>query len=752
MQGGGRLLYFFDHPHGRSAGGLAGLLGGKGAGLAEMTAELGLPVPPGFTLTTEACREVEREGWTPGLDAALRAGLAGLEARAGRTLADPANPLLVSVRSGAPVSMPGMLDTVLNVGATRASLTGLAARGGASFADECREHLHASLRAALGGEPVPEDPWRQLRLAVEAVFRSWHGERARSYRRRARVADDLGTAVSVQAMVFGNLDDASATGVLLTRDPATGEPRATGDLLFRAQGDEVVSGRRRTQPVTALGERLPRAAADLTRAAARLERHLRDLCEIEFTVESGRLWLLQARVGTRSPRAALRIAIDLAEDPAFPVDRAEAVRRVAPLLRTPPQISSARDAGAALVARGLGASPGLATGEIALDPDAAVAAAEAGRPAILVRSETSPEDVRGIAVAAGLLTARGGVASHAAVVARAWGIPAVVGVEALAFDQGDGVIALGGLRLAAGDLLSLDGATGEVFRGRVGGAELPVPEVATLLAWARELGIDLELGEAGAASRVEASAIAAATQGAAPSDRARTGAAPSDRTHSGVERRRSEVSEAALADAIVRALSIGGAATSERLAASLGAPASAVAAALDALRAQGLVEPARPAGLRLGAAGRERAATLLAEERRQLGAARAQDALDRFVRLDAPFKHIVADWQLRARAGAEPIPNDHTDAAYDAATVARLRVHHAEALAWLDALAPVLPRLASYRRRLEAALACLLAGDARFLASPRVDSYHGAWFELHEELIRLAGRTRAEEAAAGRAG
>jgi pyruvate,orthophosphate dikinase len=449
------LIYAFDHPHVQPAAELHGLLGGKGAGLAEMTTTLGLPVPPGFTVTTEACRSYLRGGWPLVLDEALRGGISRLEAALGRGFGHPTDPLLVSVRSGAPVSMPGMLDTLLNVGLTRAAAAGLAARAGAAFAEECRARLVEMFQNAAGANAVPEDPWLQLRAAIEAVFRSWHGERARTYRERQGISDDLGTAVSVQAMVFGNLDERSATGVLFTRDPATGEAVPYGDVLFRAQGEEVVAGRRRTEPISALAARLPQAAEELFRAARALERHHRDLCDIEFTVERGRLWLLQARVGQRSPQAALRIALELAQDPDFPLERAEAVRRVAPLLRAPPRVATVRARGAAPAARGLGASPGFASGEVALDPDAAVAAAAQARPVILVRAETSPEDVRGIAAASGILTARGGLVSHAAVVARAWGIPAVVGVEALAL--ADGAASLAGARLAAGEVLSLDG-------------------------------------------------------------------------------------------------------------------------------------------------------------------------------------------------------------------------------------------------------------------------------------------------------
>ncbi len=290
-------------------------------------------------------------------------------------------------------------------------------------------------------------------------------------------------------MVFGNRGATSATGVAFTRNPATGEPTLYGDVLFDAQGEDVVAGTHATEPIAALDERLPAVAAELRETAARLEHHYADLCDIEFTIEDGRLWFLQVRVGKRSPQAALRIAVDMAEDPAFPLSRAEAVGRVAPLLADPPTTSVGRTGGETPFVTGLPASPGMASGEIATSPEAAVAAAEAGRAAILVRAETSPEDVHGMARAAGILTSRGGLASHAAVVARGWGIPAVVGAADL--EVRDGEVVVGDRVLHAGDVITIDGGTGEVFEGAVAGATEVVPEAKTLLAWAAELGIPI---------------------------------------------------------------------------------------------------------------------------------------------------------------------------------------------------------------------------------------------------------------------
>ena len=267
----------------------------------------------------------------------------GVEAALGRRFGDPADPLLVSVRSGAPVSMPGMMDTILDLGLNDATTAGLAAAtGDAAFARACRDRFEASFRSIVGVADVPPTRGRSFAWPIEAVFRSWESERARTYRRKEGIPDDLGTAVTVQAMVFGNRGPDSATGVLFTRDPATGEPALYGDVLFDAQGEDVVAGTHATEPIAVLDERLPEVAAELRRAATPLEHHFRDLCDIEFTIESGRLWMLQVRVGKRSPAAALRIAVDMAEDAAFPLTRAEAVERVRPLLADPPTTTSAR--------------------------------------------------------------------------------------------------------------------------------------------------------------------------------------------------------------------------------------------------------------------------------------------------------------------------------------------------------------------------------------------------------------------------
>ncbi len=697
---------------------LLALVGGKAANLAVMLGpELGLPVPPGFVVTTEACRAYLAGGWPDGLDEELRERMAGVEAATGRRFGDPANPLLVSVRSGAPVSMPGMMDTILDLGLNDATTAGLAAAtGDAAFAAACRERLGVMFREIVGVDAVPEDPWAQLRLAVEAVFRSWNSDRAVAYRRREGIPDDLGTAVTVQAMVFGNLGADSGTGVAFTRNPATGEPVLYGDVLFDAQGEDVVAGTHRTEPIGVLHERLPAVAAALASTATRLEHHLRDLCDIEFTIERGRLWMLQVRVGKRSPQAALRIAVDMAEDPAFPLTRREAVERVASLLSDPPTRTTGRSGYVLPLVTGLGASPGVASGEVVTNAESAVAAAEAGRRVILVRAETSPDDVHGMARAAGILTARGGLASHAAVVARGWGIPAVVGAEGLSV--GDGVVGIGGRQLHDGDVITIDGGSGEVFAGVIPGRSEVVPQAAILLGWARDLGVPIEAGDAAAGPGV-----------AGPS------ASP------GLP---------VTLDGVIRRLGTKGFATTPALAEALLASPDEVQPLLDQLLVDGVAASVAGA-YRLSEAGSARAADLMAADRAAWGVEAAGTALDAFIALDHRMKEAVTAWQLRPVEGGEPQVNDHADAAYDAEVLASLSALDADAAAWLGPLEAASARLRGYRERLGRAMAHALAGDVRYVASPRVDSFHGAWFELHEDLIGLAGRTREAEAEAGRA-
>ncbi len=527
------FVYSFDHKHRRAPMELKGLLGGKGANLAEMTSVLGLPVPPGFTISTEACRAYLVQGWPDGLDAEIDRHVAKLEKAMGRRLGDATDPQLVSVRSGAKFSMPGMMDTVLNLGLNDRSVRGLAAAtGDERFAldsyrrfiamygrivlgieaehfdgplEACREAAGVATDADISAEALaelcdtfkqvvkehtgkafPQDPRRQLRGAIEAVFRSWNTPRAVAYRVHEKIDHDLGTAVNVQAMVFGNRDDNSGTGVGFTRNAATGENRPYGDFLVNAQGEDVVAGIRNTEDLDALGKHFPAIHAELLAIFDRLERHYRDMCDTEFTIEQGKLWMLQTRVGKRTGRAALRMAVEMTTDRRIKLTRDEAVARITAehldqVLH--PQFGASN---MEVLTEGLAASPGAAVGRVYLDADRAVNAAANGEKVVLVRNETSPDDIHGMQVSQGILTARGGLVSHAAVVARGWGIPAVVGAEKIKI--ADGAFRVGDVTVAEGDVISINGSTGEVVLGAVELVEAtPSEEFTTILGWADKI-------------------------------------------------------------------------------------------------------------------------------------------------------------------------------------------------------------------------------------------------------------------------
>jgi len=526
-------VFDFDHSHRRPPMEMKDLLGGKGANLAEMTSVLELPVPPGFTISTDACRDHMAAGWPDGLTEEVARARGRLEKAMGKEVGDPSDPLLVSVRSGAKFSMPGMMDTVLNLGLNDRSVEGLAKQTGderfaydsyrrfvamygrivldipggqfddlfdaakelagttsdARVPTELLRYLVDSYQKVVEnhtGRPFPQDPAAQLRGAIEAVLRSWNGPRAIAYRDRERISHDLGTAVNVQAMVFGNRDDKSGTGVGFTRDPATGAKGAYGDFLVNAQGEDVVAGIRNTEPLSALKQKFPKDHSQLIDIFDRLERHYRDMCDTEFTIEQGKLWMLQTRVGKRTGRAALRMAVDMTAETKIRLTKAEAIERItedhlAQVLH--PQFAAG---GHTIFAKGLGASPGAAVGQVYFTADDAAAAAGRGHKVVLVRSETSPEDVHGMLAAEGILTARGGLVSHAAVVARGWGKPAVVGAEALRITAHN--VTVGDVTVAEGEWLSVDGTTGTVVVGQVPLIPAdPPPEFDVLLSWADEI-------------------------------------------------------------------------------------------------------------------------------------------------------------------------------------------------------------------------------------------------------------------------
>ena len=496
------------------------LLGGKGANIAEMV-QMGLPVPPGFTITTEACREFLSSGTVPTqLTEQIHKSLSNLEKAVGKNFGDPSNPLLVSVRSGAKHSMPGMMETVLNVGITPEVAEALAQSSGnqrfawdsyrrfidmfgrivcdlpdeivhkiensfllkanakvvADLPVESLKELAQQLILAIQehtGQDFPKNPIDHLTQSIEAVFRSWNSERAQLYRRRERIPSDLGTAVNIQSMVFGNLSDDSGTGVAFTRNPATGEKGSYGDYLDKAQGEDVVAGIRNTMSLADMAKKEPIVHAELERLMKTLEDHYRDLCDIEFTVERGKLWILQTRVGKRTAEAAFRIATQLVDEGKISMD--EALLRtggdqLAQLMFPQFDLSEIRN----LIATGIPASPGAAVGEVVFDSKRAFDLAKNGRKVILVRRETSPDDLVGMVAAEGILTSRGGKTSHAAVVARGMGKTAVCGTESISVDEKKLQFTVGDHVVREGEVISIDGSTGCVYLGEISVTQSPV--------------------------------------------------------------------------------------------------------------------------------------------------------------------------------------------------------------------------------------------------------------------------------------
>ena len=539
-----KWVYSFGDGKSEGEAGMKTLLGGKGANLAEMS-NLGLPVPPGFSITTEVCTHYYANGETypAELKAQVAEAVKKIGAAAGGTLGDPAKPLLVSVRSGARVSMPGMMDTVLNLGLNAATTEGLAKiTGDARFAyDSYRrfiqmysdvvlgvEHAHfeeildmrkeekgveldteldaedlkaiaAQFKAQVQnelGKPFPESVEEQLWGAIGAVFGSWRSPRANTYRRLNNIPEEWGTAVTVQAMVFGNMGETSATGVAFTRDPATGEKLLYGEFLINAQGEDVVAGIRTPQPITkivrerqggrkpSMQEAMPRAYEELLAIGERLEKHYRDMQDVEFTVQDGKLFMLQTRSGKRTAEAALKAAVDMVGEGL--IDKKIAVTRVdASALDQLLHPTLDPHAPKTEIAAGLGASPGAATGEVVFTADEAEKLAAEHRAVILVRTETSPEDIHGMHAAKGILTARGGMTSHAAVVARGMGRPCVSGAGSLKIDIAAGEMVTGGVTVKRGDILTIDGATGQVFLGAVKKRQPELTgDFAILMGWA----------------------------------------------------------------------------------------------------------------------------------------------------------------------------------------------------------------------------------------------------------------------------
>ena len=521
--------------------GVRSLMGGKGANLAEMT-RIGVPVPPGFSVTTEACnayldagRKFPEGMWEQELEA-----MQATERETGKKFGDPGNPLLVSCRSGAKFSMPGMMDTVLNIGLNDETAAGLAAKMGderfvydayrrlvqmfgsvvIGIDDEAFEDFLEEYKAEKGfkgdteltaddwkaiteqfkkifkeetGRDFPQDPYEQLRLSTEAVFKSWFGKRAVDYRNAAKIAHDLGTGVNIMTMVFGNMGWTSGTGVAFTRDPATGEDILYGDYLLNAQGEDVVAGIRNTEPIAKMKNELPEAFADFVAVSDKLENHYREMQDVEFTVEDGKLWMLQTRDGKRTAKAAVKIAVDMANEGL--ITKEEAVKKVSAdqvdALLHPQFNNDAKQAAIAdgrFLVSGVNASPGAAVGRVYFDADTAEAKAkEEGQDVIMVRPFTKPDDVHGMLASKGILTTEGGATSHAAVVARQFGIPCIVGASGMQIDGAKREFMAAGVIVKEGDWISVDGTTGEVFSGDIETVAPSLEEqtdLLTLLDWA----------------------------------------------------------------------------------------------------------------------------------------------------------------------------------------------------------------------------------------------------------------------------
>ena len=744
-------------------------IGGKAWSVNRMRA-LGLPAPPAIVATTHACREFyAAHGVVPeALWVQIVEQMNVLEEGIGRRFGAALRPLLVSVRSGAAQSMPGMMDTVLNLGLNSAVEAALAAETGDACyaADLHRRFVEQYRKVVLGGGAgaVPADPWTQLRSALAAVFASWQSRRAQVYRRIRGLSEEGCTAVTIQAMVFGNLDEHSGSGVLFSRNPSTGEPPAWGEWLPRAQGEEVVSGQGTPQPLGVLRDQLPEVHGELMHATATLEADARDIVDIEFTVESGRLWLLQSRVAKRSPQAAVHSAVAFAEEGLISKEEAlsrldvDQARRLS-LLRLAPQAEQRRP-----LIVGHAACPGVASGVVVTDPQEAEARARRGENVMLARATTSPEDLPGIIAARGVMTEQGGSTSHAAVVSRELGRPCVVGC-------GENTVTA-----LAGQPVTLDGGSGRVWAGDLAveqSDEASIGDVRKLLEWGMPLipielsstrcpppdAVDLDaLGEgwrtalkqditvrgrvldtdagirAARAARVRAAVVryplAALLACLEPAQRE---AAAEPAWGSARVTRSGAISELSL----LRLAGLKGRASADVLADSLALTRDATLASYAPLCERGLC--IQDGGIvRLTPAGRERATALLAEERAHIHIPAVAALYEDFRIFNAELKQIMTAWQLKP----DGTTNDHGDAGYDAAVLQRLADLHTHVGPLLERLARLTPRLQSYRARLGRAAARIAAGDGGYVAQVIADSYHTVWFELHEDLLSLAGLTR----------
>lgn len=754
-------------------------IGAKAWGVNRMRS-LGLPVPPAIVATTHACRDYFANGRTieDALWAQVIKRMKVLEQGTGRQFGGSERPLLVSVRSGAAHSMPGMMDTILNLGMNAQVETVLSVESGnAHYAGDTHRRFAELYRKVVRGDQhssveIPSDPWEQLREAIAAVFNSWHSPRAKTYRRNRGLADDAGTAVMIQAMVFGNVDDRSGTGVLFSRNPMTGEALPWGEWLRRAQGEDVVSGEFTPQPLEKLGAQLPHVYAELMRATSTLEADARDIQDIEFTVESGRLWLLQTRVAKRSPQAAVRTAVSFCEEGL--ISKEEAVRRLdADQIRELPERRLAtradKEEPAAVCEP---ACPGVATGVVVTDPREAEMRSGRGEDVILARPTTSPEDLQGVIAARAVMTEQGGSTSHAAVVSRELGRPCVVGCGS------NTVVTL------AGENVTVDGDSGRVWRGDLtenccdetasddlrkliewGAPLIPLrlllpdeasAEVIDLDAygecWRSELraGITVSGGILETDEGIRA-ALAAGVQGAVvrrrlPALLACLSALPRDADLAAralPAQRAEELSELML----LRVAELKGRASADVLADALKLPLSICVASYQPLCDSGSCARSGT-NYALTDRGRSQLKELLARERAGVDPDAVVALYEDFCALNGDLKRIMTAWQIKPDGAL----NDHGDSGYDREVLQRLADLHLRARPFLGRLGRLLPRLEIYAVRLDRAAARVAAGDRRYIARIIADSYHTVWFELHEELLSLAGLSREDEARAGRLG
>jgi pyruvate,orthophosphate dikinase len=753
-------------------------IGAKAWGVNRMRS-LGLSVPPAIVATTYACREYFANGRVvnDALWAQIVEHMKALEQGTGRRLGSNQRPLLVSVRSGAAQSMPGMMDTILNLGINAEVQVALTAESGdAQYADDTHQRFAELYRKVVLGErsdrvPIPPDPWEQLRAAVAAVFNSWHSPRAQAYRRNRGMADDGGTAVMIQAMVFGNIDANSGTGVLFSRNPMTGDSLPWGEWLSRAQGEDVVSGQFTPQPLETLREQMPDVHDELMHATTTLETDARDIQDIEFTVESGRLWLLQTRVAKRSPQAAVRAAVAFAEEGL--ISREEAVRRLdaeqirqLPALQLAPQAAKEKP-----VACGEPACPGVAAGLVVTDPDEAEARSREGEDVILARPNTSPEDLQGVIAARGLMTEQGGSTSHAAVVSRELGRPCVVGCGP------NTVVAL------AGQLATIDGSSGKVWTGDLSldhSEEALSDDLHKLIEWGLPLiPIRLLTPDAVTSDSIDLDACGErwraalrpgiTVQGCVLDTDEGIQAAMASGVHAAVVRAKLPAVLACLAALsqsaaesehvavrsrppgdipefdLLRLAELKGRATADILADALTVPVDIAEDYFSPLCERGLCSKVGGA-YRVTDRGRQRLKTFLAEERARADPDAVVALYEDFCVLNAELKQIMTAWQLKP----DGTLNDHCDSEYDRRVLRRLADLHSRAGPLLRRLVKLSPRLAAYESRLGRAAIRVAGGDRRYVARIIADSYHTVWFELHEELLSIAGLKREVEARAGR--